>query len=209
MAKSMHIDKSRYWNGICYQENMRPDWREAIDDLIQLPYAYCEHTLDKDSKSEHRKDHVHVIVVFNNTTTQKYALSVMNLLSTEGKTCCSAVQAAVSIRRSYDYLIHDTDSARKAGKYQYPPEARVTGNGFDIGAYEQRSTAEKQSMLQELIAFTIENRITNMADFMLLSSRSFGPEYFEIITAYNAFIERVCRGNYLKWKREHHKDEDL
>ena len=49
-------------------ENMRPDWREAIDDLLQLPYAYCEHTADKDSKSEHRKDHVHIIVAKSNTT---------------------------------------------------------------------------------------------------------------------------------------------
>ena len=32
---------------------MRPDWREKIDDLLQLPYAYCEHTADKDSKSEY------------------------------------------------------------------------------------------------------------------------------------------------------------
>lgn len=52
--KTPKIAKARYWWAVLYQENMRPDWRETIDDLLQLPYAYCEHTADKDSKGEHR-----------------------------------------------------------------------------------------------------------------------------------------------------------
>jgi hypothetical protein len=45
--KTPKIAKARYWWAVLYQENMRPDWRETIDDLLQLPYAYCEHTADK------------------------------------------------------------------------------------------------------------------------------------------------------------------
>ena len=52
MAK---IDKARFWVGVLYPENMREDWQENIGDIVQLPYAYCCHTQDKDSKSEHRK----------------------------------------------------------------------------------------------------------------------------------------------------------
>ena len=37
----------------------------------------------------------------------------------------------------YNYLIHDTDSCRKQGKYLYKVEDRICGNGFDIGLYEQ------------------------------------------------------------------------
>lgn len=33
--------------------------------------AYCEHVADVDGKGEHRKDHVHVIIVFGNTTTYR------------------------------------------------------------------------------------------------------------------------------------------
>ena len=40
-------------------------------------------------------------------------------------------------------LIHDTDTCRKQGKELYPPENRITGNNFDIGAYEQVGIAEK------------------------------------------------------------------
>ena len=61
------------------------DWKEVIGDTLQYPYAYCQHSQDKDSKSEHRKDHVHLIVAFPNTTTYKHVLNVMDLLSAEGK----------------------------------------------------------------------------------------------------------------------------
>ena len=134
MAK---IDKARFWTGVLYPENMREDWKEVIGDTLQYPYAYCQHSQDKDSKSEHRKDHVHLIVAFPNTTTYKHALNVMDLLSAEGKKAINKCEAVVGIRNVYDYLIHDTEDCRKKGKEQYDPSERITGNNFDIGAYEQ------------------------------------------------------------------------
>ena len=41
MAK---IDKARFWTGVLYPENMRPDWEEVIGDVLQNPYVYCKHT---------------------------------------------------------------------------------------------------------------------------------------------------------------------
>lgn len=70
------ITKARFWTGVLYPENMREDWEITIGDVVQYPYAYCKHTRDKDSKSEHRKDHVHLLLAFPNTTTYQHALSV-------------------------------------------------------------------------------------------------------------------------------------
>ena len=72
--------KARYWWAVLYQENMVDGWRDNIEELLQLPYAYCEHVADVDGKGEHRKDHVHVIIVFGNTTTYKTAMSVFKRL---------------------------------------------------------------------------------------------------------------------------------
>jgi hypothetical protein len=36
MAK---IDKARFWTGVLYPENMRPDWEEVIGDVLQNPYV--------------------------------------------------------------------------------------------------------------------------------------------------------------------------
>lgn len=46
--------KARYWWAVLYQENMVDGWRDNIEELLQLPYAYCEHVADVDGKGEHR-----------------------------------------------------------------------------------------------------------------------------------------------------------
>lgn len=202
------INKARYWWAVLYQENMRPDWREKIDDLVQLPYVYCEHTADKDSKSEHRKDHVHLIVVHPNTTTYKHAMSIFNLLSADGKKALNKCEACVDIRHCYDYLIHDTDSCRKQEKEQYEPTARIEGNNFDIGAYEQITAAEKQEMLRELIGFIIANNYMTINEFTVAAVKEYpGTLWWEVIVGYNGTLERYCRGNYLNWERRMKAEE--
>lgn len=193
------INKARYWWAVLYPENMIPDWESKIGDIVQVPYAYASHTLDKDSKSEHRKDHVHLILVFGNTTTYKHAMEVFNLLSAPGKKALNTCEACVNIRHCYDYLIHDTETCRKEGKHQYDPDHRVTGNNFDIGAYEALSQAEKAEMSQEIVTLIIGKKITNLADCYIIVMDQFGGDYFQVFQANNAFYERLCRGNYHKY----------
>lgn len=199
MAK---IDKARFWTGVLYPENMREDWKEVIGDTLQYPYAYCQHSQDKDSKSEHRKDHVHLIVAFPNTTTYKHALNVMDLLSAEGKKAINKCEAVVGIRNVYDYLIHDTEDCRKKGKEQYDPSERITGNNFDIGAYEQLGTAEKNEMFLEMGEAIREHGFTNYMDFYEYVVDTYDDmNYIEVMRAYSSHFERLTRGNHHKWEQ--------
>ena len=199
MAK---IDKARFWTAVLYPENMRDDWETAIGDVVQYPYAYCKHTMDKDSKSEHRKDHVHVILAFPNTTTYKHALSVFELLSAEGKKALNKCEAVIGIRNVYDYLIHDTETCKKQGKELYPKEARITGNNFDIGAYEQLGAVEKNEMFLELGNVIIDNGFTNYTDFYEHVVNTFEDmNYVEIMRTYSSHFERLTRGNHHKMEQ--------
>lgn len=196
------IDKARFWTGVLYPENMREDWQECIGDTLQYPYAYCQHTQDRDSKSEHRKDHVHLIVAFPNTTTYKHALNVMDLLSADGKKAINKCEAVVGIRNVYDYLIHDTEDCRKKGKEQYDPSDRVTGNNFDIGAYEQLGTAEKNEMFLEMGEAIRKYGFTNYMDFYEYVVDTYEDmNYIEVMRAYSGHYERLTRGNYLRWEQ--------
>ena len=186
--------KSRYWWAVLYPENMVEDWEEKIDDLVEVPFAYCKHTEDVDIKSEHRKDHVHLILVFTNTTTYNHALDVFKLLGEEAVNTC---KACINVRHCYDYLIHDTKKCKKVGKHKYDPSERITGNNFDIGAYEQMTTEQRHDILKELIVWTREKKFTNMADLMD-KALDLDTYYFEVVVAHNAILERICRGNYLK-----------
>lgn len=147
--------KVRYWWGILYPENMIENWKDQIEDVLQLPFCYCVH--DKDllrDPDEQRKVHLHLIIAFPNTTTYKHACEVFNRLSAPGRSCIPAgkgAEALVSIEYGYDYLIHDTDKCRREGKYQYPREERICGNNFDIGAYIQLSKAQEKEIFNDII----------------------------------------------------------
>lgn len=200
MAK---IDKARFWTAVLYPENMKDGWEDSVGDILQHPYAYCKHYQDKDSKSEHRKDHIHFIVAFPNTTTYKHAMSVFDLLSAEGKKALNTCEAVIGIRNCYDYLIHDTETCRKQGKELYPAEARITGNNFDIGAYEQLGTAEKNEMFLEMGQAIREHGFTNYMDFYEFVVDTYEDmNYIEVMRCYSGHFERMTRGNYQRWEQE-------
>ena len=138
-----NFGKNRYWTAICYPENMKPDWEENVESLLQVPFAYCIHDKGLELESgDHRKVHVHVVLVFNAPTTQKHAHEIFNRLSAPGKKCLPFCEPVYNMDRMYKYLIHDTEDAKKKGKYQFPKEERKDGNCFDIGEYIQRSCYE-------------------------------------------------------------------
>ena len=201
MAIKQNNQKARYWLAITYPENMVEGWADEAGDIIQLPYAYCVHDKCKDSKGEERKAHVHWIVVFPNTTTYNHVLSVFKRL---GENAVNKVEAAVSVRHAYDYLIHDTEDAQKKGKYLYPKEERIQGNGFDIGAYEQVSTGDKRELVARMASDILDKKFLNFLDFYAYEMSACENEerqlVIELLQEKSGFFERLTRGNYLKRK---------
>lgn len=49
MAANAGETKVKLWEGICYPENMRDDWQDEIDDILQVPFAYAVHDIDRRS----------------------------------------------------------------------------------------------------------------------------------------------------------------
>jgi len=90
---------------------------------------------------------------------------------------------------------YDTDKCRKLGKHQYDPSERITGNGFDIGNYEQISTAEKQHMLKELTWFIMSEGYETINEFTQPALERFGEQYWEIMVSYSAFLVKYLNGN--------------
>lgn len=191
------INKARFWVAVLYLENMLDGWQQLIDDLLELPFAYCIHNADVDSKSEHRKDHVHIILAFPNTTTYKHAMEVFDLLSAPGRRALNTCQAVINIRSKYDYLIHDTKKCREQGKHLYDAADRITGNGFDIGSYEQVTQEDKNRMLREMLDFVIDNDIRDIATFYIAYAQELAdPQRFDVFKSYSSTVERICKGNH-------------
>lgn len=197
----IRINKSRCWWAVLYPENMVENWQYDIGDILQLPYCYTLHHKDKDMMSEHRKDHIHLIIVFPNTTTYKHAMSVFNLLSANGKTALNCCDAVVNIRNCYEYLIHNTETCKKKHKELYDPKDRICGNLFDIGLFEQVGVAERNIICKELCDLIIEYSFYNFIDFYSYVILNYDNTlYFDVLKSNSGFFERLCKGNYLKLK---------
>lgn len=202
----MAINKARFWVGILYPENMRKDWESDIGDIVQVPYAYCIHDKDLTEQGEQRKAHVHLILVFANTTTYNHALSVFQELNADGKSSVNEIKAVINIRSMYDYLIHNTETSRKKEKHLYSELERITGNNFDIGALEQLGITEKNDMCKELCNLIMEHGFCNFGDFYMYVINNYeDTNYFEILKNYSGFFERLTKSNYQKWLFQNQK----
>lgn len=194
----MSTEKAKYWTAVMYPENMVPDWKESIGEILQNPYVYCVHDKDTTSdKAEDRKVHVHIVVAFPNTTTYKHAMSVFAGLNAPGKKAFNTCENVLNIRFIFNYLIHDTEDSRKKGKYQYSKDERISGNNFDIGSFEQLSLADKNKMCRELSRVIITERFTNYTEFYEYVFLNFGEEYEQIVRANSGHFARLTKGNFL------------
>ena len=211
--------QARLWSSILYVENMIDDWEEKIDDLLEFEYAYIIHDKDLISdpesivKNEHgdalvqvndegtvfeiRKIHVHLLLNWTNTTTQKAVLNWINSkLSKPGKKCCSTTQPVGNPIKAWKYLIHDTKQAKKEGKFQYSPELRHTGNGFDIGRLVQVSLFEKQEKAEELSNLIIKEKITNYGKFYMRVMEMDDQLAKQTLFGYSGHFDKLIKGVY-------------
>lgn len=197
-------DKARYWCAVMYPESMIDDWKETIGDLLEYPYEYCVHDKDTDKKGVLRKEHVHINLVFPNTTTYNHALKAFQRLG-DINTC----QRVMSIRHAHDYLIHDTDSARKQGKHQYDVSERVSGNNFDIGAYEQLGVADKQAIIDSICKIIEVNNFMDFYELNMYIIDNCDLEYKQVFRSHQGYFSNLVRGKYLHWKRANGLDDEL
>lgn len=203
--------KARYWVGVLYLENMLDNWQEDIGDILQYPYCYCVHDKDiVEDLNETRKNHVHIIIAFPNTTTYKNALNILDLLSADGKRAINKVESVVSIKNMYEYLIHNTETCKKKGKHRYSEKERICGNNFDIGDYIQVTTKEKQEMLHDILKKIHDLGLMNFDDLLALLTNDYtdfttNSEIIEVVKSNSGFIERILKGRYLKYVREKEK----
>ena len=196
-------DKAKYWTSVLYPENMIDGWQDKLEDILQIPFAYCVHDKDhlqpfeEDLEHDERKIHLHIDLAFTNTTTYNHVLKLLQSLSSDPKKpCCNTVQKIISIRYAYNYLIHDTESCRKKNKHLYDPSERIEGNNFDIGAYEQLSLDEKIKIKIEIANLITENEISNFAILWKKVNELYSEdrEVSEVLMANNGFFDRLCKG---------------
>lgn len=205
MAFDEHVEetgasnyKTRNWSCICYLDNMRDDWKDCIEDVIDVPGFYGIHDEDVDKAGEKRDEHIHLALFWNGPINRNGIKKIANRLSKDGCSCCRTAQPITNVRKCYEYAIHNTEKAQKDGKHLYPETNRVCFGGFDIGFFEQLSQEERDRMAHEIAMLIHDRKIMNMDDLSDIINRERDFSYFQVFKGQNAFFDRLCRGVYLK-----------
>lgn len=178
---------NRYWQGILYLDHIETDWKERIGSICTNAYECILHDSDINKDGSKRKEHIHLIIVWNNTTNALSAFKMFSkigiALSKDGQSvfASNTLEAIDNIGNAHRYMTHNTDDAIKKKKYLYSQEDLISGNGFDIGMYEQLDKGEESQIKTEIEALIIEKRIKNYLKLKLTVRQLNDSRYIKVL----------------------------
>ena len=138
-----------WWSGTCYHV-------EQLNAIIKSndvrTYAYILHDKDRQENSlELKKPHYHFLVQLQRNQRgawfKSFATDDMGLVF---------AQPCYIPKGAYDYLIHDTPTARKQGKYLYDPTERIS----TIDSLEPDDKTDENAELYADLVDLLDNKIT-------------------------------------------------
>ena len=115
------MEKERYWTFIMYPDSRPEDWEEILQETgLQIGISPL-HNKDKNADETQKKEHYHVLLVFNGPTTYSRVEKITKLIN---GTIPKRVISPIGMVR---YFTHE-DNPEKA---QYNKEEIKSINGFD------------------------------------------------------------------------------
>lgn len=199
---------NRYWQAILYLDHIVDDWKEKISSICTLPFECILHDKDNNKDGTHRKDHIHIIVAWTNTTKPLSAFKVFSkigiALSKDGQSVFApnTMEAIDKIGNAHRYMTHNTDDAQKKGKHLYDDDELISGNSFDIGMYEQLDKGEESEIKSAIEALILEKRIKNYLKLKLICRQLNDSRYIKVLEK-NVYEFSTLTRSMWQWEQEY------
>jgi len=172
-------EKKRFHTFIIYPESLPDDWKEILSGF-RLPMAISplhdkdevdeknltdeQKELIKKGEKVYKKAHYHVIYVSKNpVTTDAVRKRLQRAL---GKDSVNLVQLVDNLFGMYEYLTHESETAKKAGKHVYDSKDIMLLNDFRIENYDALSPEEAKDISIRLVDIVVDNDIMNMRELL-------------------------------------------
>lgn len=165
----MSVSRTRNYACIVYPESAPADWQLILSEQFIPAFISPLHDRDIDPQGQPKKEHYHVILMFDGVKTPSQAKDVFNLIGGVG---CEIVQ---SIRGYARYLCH-LDNPEKV---RYPQEQVLSFCGADYISTISLVT-DRYSALCDMIDFCEDNNIISFSD-LVVYCRTNRYEWFRIL----------------------------
>lgn len=161
--------RTRNYATVVYPESAPENWRDALSDFMVPCFISPLHDKDMNPQNEPKKEHYHVLLMFDSVKTADQAREVFDAIGGVG---CERVQ---SLRGYARYLCH-LDNPEKA---QYKTDKVVALCGADyVGTINL--VTDKYIAIKEMMEFCEDNGIVNFAQLMKIA-RETNDGWFRVL----------------------------
>lgn len=183
--KKYEYEKGRDWTFIVYPESAPANWRTILDETHLRWIESPLHDKDANADGEAKKEHYHILLIFDGPVTEKQVLKIIEPLNTP------IPKKVGSSRGLVRYMAH-LDNPEK---FQYPIDEIIGHNGADVAEYFKLTATNKLTVMKDMINYIYENRIDNFADFLMICIET-SDDWFDVAVnsntlALNKMIDAV------------------
>jgi hypothetical protein len=188
-------DRTRNWSFLVYPApgGQAPDnWRDILDGH-RVPWVESPlHDRDVEPTGEIKKPHWHVLMMFGGNKAFEQIKEITDALS------APIPIKAMSTKGLVRYMAHMDNP----DKHQYDRAAIVGHCGVDVAELLKPTSADRLTLLKEMMAHVRENQVTEMCDLLEYAAGNRFDDWFRLLTENSAYI----MGEYIKSIRHKRKD---
>lgn len=168
----------RNWLFIVYPESAPADW---IDQLDQMHIEACIsplHDKDINPTGEPKKPHYHVLLTFDGVKSYQQVEEITDSLQASKPIVCNSTKGTVR------YFAH-LDNPEK---YQYNIADIKSLSGFDVAEALKPSSADRYTLISEMIDFVQEYQITEFEDLVIYAKNFKKETWFPLLCDNSSFL---------------------
>jgi len=194
--KTRGHDRTRHWTFLVYPESAPENWRDVLDDL-HIPWVESPlHDKDTDPDGEIKKEHWHVVLMFDNVKSFEQIKAICDGLNAPIPQKCHSAKGAVR------YMAHMDNP----DKFQYPVSEIKAHGGADLAELLKPTSAARYQLIKEMIAYIRTEGVTEFVEFADYASAERFDDWFPLICDNSAFLIReVINSNRNKRERSNAK----
>lgn len=165
----MEKKRTRNWATVVYPESAPIDWKVILQEQCVPALISPIHDKDINPDGEIKKEHYHVMIMFDGVKTQEQAQEVFSVIGGVG------IEPIKSIRAYARYLCH----LDNPDKTRYMIDDVLSLSGADYNTMISLAS-DKYTAIGEMIEFCIQNGIDSYAE-LLLYAKNNRVEWFHVL----------------------------
>lgn len=195
MSKSTGSGRTRNFATVVYPESAPERWQSILEEEFVPAFISPLHDSDVDPFGEKKKEHYHVVIMFDSVKTNEQAKELFEKIGGVG---CEKVN---SIRGYARYLCH-LDNPEK---FQYAQENVRCLCGADYSGTIGLAT-DKYKAISEMIDYCTENRVYSYAD-LLRYCRTYRFDWFRVLCDNGTVVMKEFLKS-LKWTASYNETDN-